>query len=335
MECFDEVIGIKSGCEITPSSSGLYIEDIAITCKEADDYINAEYETGQALIEDKISFAGKVIGKSVKNYFQSQINTRQFLDSKILGTNQDNLVLMNAVSGNYGGLSLALANQSSYLDVFINELSLQVNYTGSIDVKVYNLVTGALLDTISVDCIAGEISTKVVNKSYASNRKKLDLIFVYDVDSIQSYKTTLDYSGCGSCSGFTYGNSFITSTPIIIDAGSSKIRSNIVSQTHTYGLSINYSVQCNFDGWLCNISNLLSLALLYKAGEEIMNYAVLSSDRNNSNANIDYERNTERRDYFKTLYTEQMNTALKGLILPKNDICFSCNQVMRSTIILP
>lgn len=335
MECYNDLIGIKSGCAVTESTSGLYIEDLSITCQEADDYVNADYENGEKLIDDKISFASKIIGKTIQNYFASQINTRQLIDSQMLGYSQDDLVLMNAVASNLGGISLSLLNKSSYFDVFVNEISLQVNYTGSVNVLVYNLVTGKLIDTIAIDCVAQEVSTKIVNKTYSSNRKKLDLIFVYDIDTIQSYKTLLRYDNCASCSGYVYSNSYITATPLIIDSASAKTRTNIVSQTHTYGMSINYSVQCSFENWLCNMSNMLALSILYKAGEEIMSYAILSSNRNNSNTNIDLERNIERRDAFHAAYVEQLTVVMKGMVLPKNDVCFSCKEVMRSVIILP
>ena len=335
MNCFDNIIGIKTGCSIIEGSSALYIENLGITCQEADSYINDDYENGQALIEDKIAFATTTVKKTITNNFSGAINTRQFLKSETLGHYQDNLQLQSLSAGNYGGINWSLNNTSSYLDGFFNSISLQVDHTGDIDVFVYNLITGKLIDTITIPCIAGEISTKIINKTYSSDRERLDLIFVYDTSAIQSYKCTYDYAGCGSCSGFRYSNYYVSSTPILIDQGVQKIRSNITSQSHTYGLSLNYTVQCNFESWLCNVSNLLAMPILYLAGEEIMNYAILSSNRNNSDSNIDYERNEKRRDFFSQKHLENMGATMNNLVLPKNDTCFICNEPVRSRVILP
>jgi hypothetical protein len=335
MSCYDNLIGIKSGCSVTETSQSLYIEDIGITCSEADSYINNEFETGQQLIEAKIAFAAKVVSKSIQNHFSSVIETRNFLTSQNLGVYQDNLQTQSLVAANLGGLNITLLNASSYLDIYVNTISLQVNTTATISVLVYNLVTGLLIDTIAVDCVANEITTKIINKTYSSNRQKLDLIFVYDVSTIASYKCQLNYEGCGSCSGYRYANYYLAATPVIVPSASAKIRTSLTNQSHTYGMSINYTIQCSLESWLCNMSNFMALPILYKAAEEIMNYATMSSNRNNSDSNQDYEKNKERAAFFNTQYLEHLNASIGNIMLPKGDICFQCNERVKSKIILP
>lgn len=333
--CFDSIIGIKSDCDTITPYSGLYIEDIGITVDECDYYINEEYPNGLALLNDKISFAAKITKQTIANNFASHIKTKSLLESAVLGTFQDNLQIRSGIANTYGGISLTLHNNQSYLNVYVNSISLHVNFTGDIDVFAYNLITGELLDTFTVSCVANKISTKFVNKTYGSLKQKTDLIFVYDTEGIDSYYTPINGLFCTTCTGYVYSNYYVSSAGIIITDTDTKVRGNLTNQTHTYGLSINYSIQCSMDNWLCEIANLMALPILYRSGIEIMNYALLASTRTNSKTNIDYEHNQKRLEAWTIAYNDALKATLGNIRLPKNDVCFLCHSMVRSVVILP
>lgn len=333
--CFAEIIGYKGNCATVVPSSGLYIEDIGITSKECDFYINSEYRNGEELIADKIDFASNLVRKTIGNHFASYINTKSLIDSKLLGHYQDSLSLKSGALNTLGGISLTLNNSNSYYNVYVNSISLQISATQTVNVLVYNLITGELLDTIAVSCVANKISTSYVNKTYSSNKRKLDLIFVYDTEGLYSNTCQLDYGGCSYCNGYTYTNAYVSVQPVYMTESDAKIRSSLTSTTHTYGLSINYSIQCSIDNWLCEISNLMALPILYKTGIEILTYALYYSTRQNSSVNIDAERNKERLAMYQTAYSEALEATIKKINIPKYDSCFKCDEYLRSDIILP
>lgn len=340
MGCFDNLVGIKSICNETESSSGLYIEDIGITANEADMYINSEYASGEALVKDKIRFAGTLVSKLISNHFASQVISKTLIDSQRLGLYMDSLNIKSGINGNYGGINIRLLNYSSYLSVFINSISLQVNVTQSIDVKVINLITGEVLDTVTVDAVANQIVTKVINKTYESSKQNLDLIFVYDTTGIGSNNTMLANfnsvgSGCASCEGYRYSNAYMYSAPVYIPTSSQLIRLNLLGGQHTFGVSVNYSIQCSINNWICEIANLMSLPILYKAGELIMDYATLYSDRQTSSVNVDAERNDKRKLAYQNSFNEALEATVKKINLPKGDICFKCDETLKMRIILP
>lgn len=340
MSCLDNLVGIKSICTETESSSGLYIEDIGITANEADMYINSEYANGEALITDKISFANKLVSKLIANHFSNHIITKSLIDSKTLGIYRDSLVLQPAIPANYGGINLRLNNGNSYLSIFVGSISLQVDVTQVIPVKVINLITGLVIDTFNISAVANTIVTKVINKTYECERQNLDLIFVYDTTGIQSNNTLLANfgiggTGCAGCMGYRYTNSYIYSAPVYIPTASQLIRLNLVGGQHTFGVSINYSIQCSINNWLCDIANLMSLPILYKAGELIMDYATLYSNRQTSDVNIDAERNKERKLLYQTEFNNAMEATIKKVNLPKGDVCFKCNEPMQYAFIAP
>lgn len=333
--CFDNLIEIKSTCNGTTGSSGLFIEDIGITATEAGYYINGEYTGGAQLITDKIRFATDLVRKTIANHFASHIITKSLIDSQLLGHYQDSLQLKSGIASTLGGISLTLNNQSSYYNIFVNAISLQVNVTQDIDVLVYDLISGELLDTLTVAAVANKIVTKTVNKTYSSPKRKLDLIFVYDTEGINSNTTVLSTTGCTSCTGYKYSNDFIWSNAIYLGESDSKIRSSLNTTTHTFGLSVNYSVQCSIENWLCESANLMALPILYKTGEEIMTYATMYSKRQTSSVNIDAEQNEKRRLFYQDEYNKALEATIKKISLPKYDRCFICNEAVRSAIILP
>lgn len=333
--CFAEIIGYKDNCSTVEPSSGLYIEDIGITSKECDFYINSEYRNGGEFIADKIDFATTLVRKTIANHFSDYINTKSLLSSKMLGNYQDSLSLKSGAINTLGGMSLLLNNANSYFNIYVNSISLQLSTTQSVNVFVYNLVTGELLDTIAISCVANKISTSYVNKTYSSNKRKLDLIFVYDTEGLYSNTCQLDYSGCSYCNGYTYSNNYVSVQPVYMTESDSKIRSSLTSTSHTYGLSLNYSIQCSLDNWLCDISNLMALPILYKTGIEIMQYALYYSKRQTSGVNIDAERNKERLAMYQTAYSEALEATIKKINIPQYDVCFKCDEYLRSAIILP
>lgn len=337
--CFDNIIAIKSTCNGVSGSSGLFIEDIGITADEAGQYINSEYSNGAEFIVDKIRFATDIVRKTISNHFSAHIISKSLIDAQLLGQYQDSLQMKSGAVATLGGLSVTLNNTQSYYNVFVNSVSLQVNVTQDIDVLVYDLISGTLLDTLTVSAVANTIVTKTVNKTYSSPKRKLDLIFVYDTEGISSNTTQIYGTGingsCLSCSGYRYANYYVSASGITIGEADTKIRSSLTSATHTYGLSVNYSIQCSIENWLCEIANLMAMPILYKTGMEVMTYALMYSKRQNSDVNIDAERNQKALDFYTNAYSEALQATIQKINLPKSDPCFKCNEAVRFQVILP
>jgi len=333
MGCLDNLIGIRT-CNVTNGTSPYYIEDIGITVTEANQYINNNYISGQELIEDKIRLAAQLVRDLIYNHFSSYIITKSLMDNDILGQYQDSLNLKSGVAGKYGGVSLTLTNTNNYLNVSVNSISLQVDYTGDIDVLVYDLISGTVLDTVVVTCVPNVISTTVVNKVYAASGRKLDLVFLYDTEGINSNTTNLS-SDCGTCNGFRYNNYYISAQSVTANVGDTIVRSALTSNSHTFGLSVNYSVQCALDNWLCEMANLMALPILYKSGMEIMEYATLYSNRQTSTINIDFERNKERLAAYTSKFNEALMATVQRIVIPKYNKCFVCDDAVRMNIVLP
>lgn len=339
--CFDNIIGIKSTCTTTTGSSAFFIEDVGITADGCSQYINSEYANGAEFINDKIRFATDLVRKTISNHFSDYINTKSLIESDSLGYYQDSLQLKSGSLNTLGGISLQLINYSSFFNIFINSISIQVDVTQTISVFVYDLISGQLIDTIYIDAIANQVVSKTINKTYSSSKQKLDLIFVYDTNGINSNTTSIYGHGylnnmiCPSCSGYQYKNYYILTSGITIDSSSTKIRSSLTTASHTYGLSVNYSIQCSIENWLCQIANLMAMPILYKTAMEIMTYAIYYSTRSTSMVTNDADTNKQALAFYTNAYNEALENTIKKINLPTNDPCFKCNNYIKSAIILP
>lgn len=339
--CFDNLIGIKSTCTTTTGSSPFFIEDVGITADDCSQYINSEYANGIDFINDKIRFATDLVRKTINNHFSEYVNTKSLIESDSLGYYQDSLQLKLGALNIFGGISLQLINYSSFFNVFVNSISIQVNVTQTIPVFVYDLISGQLLDTINIDAVANQIVSKTINKTYSSSKQKLDLIFVYDTNGISSNTTSIYGYGylnnmiCPSCVGYQYKNYYLLTSGITIGSAATKIRSSLTTAQHTSGLSINYSIQCSIDNWLCQVANLMAMPILYKTAMEIMTYAIYYSARGTARVTNDADTNKEALAFYTNAYNESLDNTIKRINLPQNDPCFRCNVAVRSTIILP
>ena len=85
---------------------------------------------------------------------------------------------------------------------------------------------------------------------------------------------------------------------------------------------------------MCDLGNLLALPLAYKAAAEIERYA-LDTNRFNDRAGNKEARIKERLDYYELRYRELFDGIIYKMMLPADDICFRCNERIKSRIILP
>ena len=349
-ECFDNLIAVRGGCtETTLQTGGFFINQIGITLKELNDIISSDYETGEDLLDDKISFAADVIKQDIYTHFSPKFKVNSILEGQRIGYYSDNLTLVNGIAATSLGIQITIGetgftnsifnsqNNSSYLDFFVSDIILFTDYTGNVVVNIYDLIQNKLLDTITIAGVANEMVTTTINKVYKSNRKKMDLIFVYDSTGINAISSTVNGSGtCTSCgTTFINCNQFVRASGIKVLTASNKIKSNITGVSNVGGLSINYSLQCNHTDFLCTFANLMALPMLYKVGIELMEYSLLNSDRENSETIIDVEKNKERLKLFYGKFDEAMNNLLKNIKLPNDRHCFECEQRNKTVTMLP
>lgn len=337
MSCFDNLISFKGSCSDTTPTSGLYLDMLGFTLDQADDIVQGQEISGENLIADKITFAKEIIVNQITTHLADKFRSNSIIEGQRVGYYYDNQILVAGEANQLKGMRLELCNDDNFVDLFISEISLQVNTTGNVSVFVYDLIQNKLLDTLTVATVAGEVSSSYVNKTYKSKRKKLHLFIGYDSTAISSYQASVSRNGCATCgsgNGLTYLNQYLTAAAGKIGTASSKIYSNFSSLSDTGGVSLNYSIECNHEEWLCTIANRIALPLLYKTAAELYDYGLISQ-RSNDTTLIDSEKWKLRREEMEFKYREELDNVLKKIKLPSDNICFQCNDKSKNVIILP
>lgn len=331
MSCFDNIIAIKELCsEIEPQT--FYLNDIGINAKEVQSYLTGEYSGIQNFIDEKSAFAIRLVQGDIYSHLSPQYKASSILASNRVGQ-EANIKTLVSQSG-FVGVEIKMYNPISFVDFTLSDISLFTDYTGNVPVFVYDLLQGKLLGTLTVPSVAGEISSSFETITISAPRKQLHLWIGYDSTGINSYKTTTT-GGCTSCSGFTFSNRFIRATGA--SAESPFTASTIESETHTAGISFNYSVVCNHYDWLCVHRHVLGLPFLYRTGIEIIKHAKLASinQRTMTTTTVNKAVLDEKLDFYTAEYNNTLNNILRNMRTPSDINCFHCNMQVQTITSLP
>lgn len=299
-------------------------------------FLDAPHDTVSDLFNERYSMAVNEVKTDVYTHFQGSYITRSIIDSKRIGLFDEHRAASAAIASTYKGVEVRMNQSASSMKFVLSGLTFYSDHSGNIDVKVYNTISGELLDTITVAAVADEMITVDVLKEYSSNLEPLYLGFVYDSTGIAAFKSTVGLTGCSSCSNTAYHsvNAWLQTRAINNSTGSDVVQDNITGTSDTGGLSIVYSVECDHENWMCNQKSILSRPILYKTAEMLMEYALYGSDRFN-------DHNTRKQDYidrqlmYKEKYDELMVSVLNNMVLPTNDPCLQCKRTNRMITSLP
>lgn len=335
--CLENLIGLDSGCAGITSSSGYYASSVGITKNFLSQIITQDYKDEESFFLAKRAFATQLVADNLHTHFSPKYKAVSVVESFRSGKYNENMTVI-APSSAWKGIFFDVCAEKSYLDFFLSEVSLFVNYTGSIPIVVYDLMQNKLLDTFSISAVAGEIVRIYPHNSYATKNKKLQLFIGYDDTGISSYKTTLYDSGCSSCKpSYRVSNSFETISSVTIPTTSSFIKSSTLTATDTGGLSIVHSLTCNHRDWLCTRANLLAHPILYKTASEIFQFAILESQNSRTNTTnaLNEDALRERYQIAELNFSQSMDRVLSSSNPPEDDLCFECRKSSKVIIALP
>lgn len=334
MACFDNLIGLRELCDTEPSTSGRYLNDINISKSEIEGLITKDYASIQSFIDQKLSQAVF----STQSYIISNIQPFFRANSILSGSRIGHYDINKQITAQSGltGMSIKVNNSRSYLNFNIASISLFCNYTGTVNILVYDTVQGKLLGTYPISSVAGQIVTINPSIKIESNKKCLELWFGYDstTDNISSYKTN-SHANCNTCIGTTFNNRYVQANGGVI---TTPFRSDDITQiSHTSGLSIEYNVSCNHLSWLCMYEQSLVEPIIYKLGAEIMSHGLFSSQtqRANSYVSLSKEILKEKHEYYQDNFERSIKTFLRSMNLPEDADCFNCNSRIHSALTLP
>jgi hypothetical protein len=338
MSCLDNLIGVR-GCG--SAEREFYVNDLTgINIPDFDKAITTEHTNASAALTDIVSFATKYVEQSISSHLSTKYQLKSFIENNVVGYYYEDKQEIAAQPTYLTGYEIRI-DSTPYLNLFIQGLNLFVKTTGTVNVLVYDLIQGKLLNTIPVSAVSGEIvSLNDLDLSYYTNKQRLHLFIGY-ASTFESYKTSYVSPFVGmnvnencnnNCSG-TYRNSFVYFRAAKILASNPKTNAYLEGNDYGSGLSLNYSLQCSFREVMCSARNLFALAILYKSGELIMK-ELKNSKRLTGVVAVYAKNHDELMKEYQAEYSNQMADVLLNMSLP-DSVCFSCTPSVKTRVALP
>ncbi len=334
MNCFDNIIGIHNLCTPVTPSSGFYIQDLrGINLSVANAATDNETMSGVKLIQEKITFSQNAILAHLRTQLADKLKINSIIQNDTIGFYRDNLTSVALESGKLKGIKVR-CDQYPYLEFSPIKIYLKLAQSITTDIFIYDLTTDTLLDTIPITTVASVPTAVLINKSYFTNKQRLHLFIGIDSGVSNTFETNISrMSSCHSCNGGVYSNRYITFQGVQINKADQKIDINIQGNNGTNGLSIEYSLNCSLEPFLCNMGNQIAWPLLHKVGSELMK-ELTASRRLNSIINIDKGTNELLQKEYEEEYMASMSALLNNMKVP-NDICFNCNSRVKKGYAIP
>lgn len=332
MACLDNLIGITASDSITPDS-GRYLNELPyISIEVADATINSETLSGRALLSSKITQAQNEMVHEFRAHLMPRMRLNSLLENDRVGEYPRVRELISPTSGQMKGVRFML-DYSQYLSLYINSVTLWLDGAESVTLYLYDLLTGEQLDSYSITTVANEPTTVQVSKAYATSHQRSRLALVCETTA-SAYRTNVyrGFQGCRDCRS-DIGNKYIRFQGVQLPTANDKIESNIVSTSDTFGLSVDYSLNCSAEPFICNMKGLMAQPLMYKAAELVLR-EVKVSDRLNSIVLLHDEDVNHLIDYYHNQYIKAMTGILDTMQLP-NDVCFHCNSRVKYATRIP
>lgn len=320
--CFDEIVGLEGVCD--DSIEYTYtLDEIGIT---KDLLENANYSKGNAtkLLVDQKKITQQKILRDVHNALRSRYRTRDILSNKKIGYYSEKRKSVSQIADSYAGMRITIPAKHGDVKVDIHSLGLYADTTGDVDIKIFNLRTGEELSSTTIAAESGKPISKQTNITITADANGADLFIGY-LSTFDAYETRTKL-GCNSCSsGYARINNMVYGSGASITSASDKLVDNIKTKNNTYGVSIGYSISCDFDAYVCRSANKLALAYLYRLGYNICIYA-LHSTRFNNTTTIDREMVESMAQSFEKSALEEFQGSLDGLVPDSDNICIKCRK---------
>lgn len=322
MTCLENLVGIWDECT-EKDSSIIYINDLPGFDLSFADFLSKEQVIdGVDLLENKRRAASIFLKQEILQHLSPRTTIGSVLSNQAIGTIQENLQVKALEALKYKGLQISVS-QYPYLAAYIDRISLFAVSAVTTNILIVDLQQGIILDTLPITTVAGEITYLQVGKEYKNEGQYLNLAILIDSSITDVYFTTADRTACTGCfARMEHLNTYTDGRGISLLQSAQKIESNLVSELHTNGISVHYSIQCNHEHFLCNMANRFMMSMFYRFGIELMD-EVIHSSRLTSLTTIGKDKARELKAELITKYNNSMEGVLQNLELP-NNACYHC-----------
>jgi hypothetical protein len=255
--------------------------------------------------------------------------SRTVVSAKNVGYAQNPLTASTAAA-KYKGVKLTRNYPLPSLAYRVTRVGFIGSFTGNVPVLFIDGLTGVTLGTVTIDAIAGQEVSTYVNTLYRVET----LLVVFDATAVGGYKTTVGHGtqACFSCPSSCSVNAHVLGQAITTPVGTPLTQTNV---NEMGGLVLSIAMECDSEGWLCQVKNQMALPILFKTAALIMEYAIFNTSRGNTNVIRDLEKLKERHTMYSQQFDAAMDRAIETIKLPNDPTCFHCKQSVQIRTTLP
>lgn len=321
-DCFKRVIEVP-GCEPVSNDSikinnlaGISINSIeSIRSEDYDSYIDVVSNLVNRSINRIINDMYRFIDVNLISYGGVHCIGRLVTDG-----NGNLVVATPPPASEMAGIILSV-QQSKFLTLTIHNFVFHSPIAQTATFLIQEPQTYTTIETITVDLVAGENIIEV-NRTFNPNNYNRSIVIVYDTSLVTSYVSESKpcYPDCKcneyiTCGGICACNNTLNHGTVLAINGFERV-------ANTYGLSVNYSVDCSLGLFICNNINKFRNILSYAVQIEYY-FELIGSSRLNKFTTTkasDYERIYEQavKDY------EAAYSSLSKNLDFCDDCCFKC-----------
>lgn len=296
---------------------------IGVNEKDISKVIGDEYVNAQGLFDDKFNLAYNELLNTVSKEVKGTKFANNIIDHRVVGERSEGTT-EGAPADEYSVFVMEVDCSDGDVDLSINNIALHLQYTGEITLKIWNLKEGGNPVEVVTNVVDGVLKTVDISEVIRGKGRHLKVAIGYESAGItaEKYKMTGDCLRCGikKCGRHVQG----------FGANYNPTTGKITRTAHMAGMSVDYSLVCAYEGFICANASSFATPLLYLIGSEMMIYA-LNTGRFN-----DYETTKAHSnlDWFSKKLNESLNVVLKGINLPTNG-CFGCRSRFGAVTLVP
>ena len=340
--CYQNFITCKQSCGNVPSTSGLYFENLTgINIKFAANIANSAYLSGIDMLNDKAIFAIKLLEQDLQAAmlrFGYYISEYQDIE-EFCGFSSQTVT----TDANKRGLQIArFSSITPNSEFYIENLYIKTVNAENITLSLYD-GNNVLIESFTFATLADAVTVLTINKAYKNNTIRV----VIDTPNVEVYLANCCFWGdtvnCCSDSFETCGCSSDSSGGIHYeikgDCCARKTYSvngwSINKKTaSSYGVALRGGMRCALSAVMCSILPQVAMAVLYRAGVEVLN-ELIASDRLNFvtvySADWAKEQIPIWTEKSNTLFNNTVDALLPNL-MKSESYCIKCHERTRPKI---
>ena len=331
LDCFDGLVSLDATCE-GGTAGVVTLQSIGIDQTLLGKFTGAE-DTVSGMLSDVETWARMTVYNDAVNARMADIKGHTFVDRQRIGDADDSQTLMAGTAGTIGGIVVETSHPGSNIVIRIGMGYYYGNTPGTTTFTVYDLEDGSTVTTYTLTAVAGKNVSSNIQIALPAYRQSKRYLIAHT--ALDYYQVNVASGSCSACGEKGYRHGGVNMYGARISNAVSKKYSNLQRVSHTSGMGITVTVECDHGQWLCEVKNSLALPYLYKVGQGLITRGIDNLDRFNSYAGLNRDILVERAARYSAEYARAMDNTVGKMAVPDDPMCFSCKVRTMSISALP